>query len=116
MFMENSFNHTHESLTPFAAPHPTISVTPQVGATFMRSPPCPPSTYESHDHFSLLSVQGNEEGIVHDVIVGQEMGVGQDGLHQHHLGVRPHVHRRVVDNWGRGEKKYGRVKPRSHLH
>ena len=51
---------------------------------------CP--TYDSHHQFPGLVVDASEQGVVHDGVLGQELGVLLYGSHQNCLRVRVHTH------------------------
>jgi len=48
-------------------------------------------TYDPNDQFFPLFVKAHQEGIIHDEVSGQELGVVAESMEQHRLGVGTQV-------------------------
>jgi len=46
---------------------------------------------------AYILINASEQGVIHDGVLGQELGVSQNGLHQHALGMGVHIHWTVAD-------------------
>jgi len=54
-------------------------------------------TNNANHKFSGGLINASEQGVIHDGVLGQELGVSQNGLHQHALGMGVHIHWTVAD-------------------